>query len=107
MQRKRRLLGNADNHTKPKTFELKTAGSPKKQRTKKKLIREEKEEKDKSKKPKLPEKAFTTRRHGDATFRGILTTHESRNVGNVGPREFGATVPDIGPKRPKSLRCTH
>ncbi|MED6198611.1 hypothetical protein PIB30_068015, partial [Stylosanthes scabra] len=40
-------------------------------------------------------------------LRGILTTHEARNVGNVGPREFGATVPDIGPKRPKSLRRTH
>ncbi|MED6127238.1 hypothetical protein PIB30_086088 [Stylosanthes scabra] len=37
----------------------------------------------------------------------MLTTHEARNVGNVGPREFGATVPDIGPKRPKSLRHTH
>ncbi|MED6173697.1 hypothetical protein PIB30_062114, partial [Stylosanthes scabra] len=91
---------------------------PKKQRTKKKLTREEKEENDKSEKPKPsnptdaspPEasgKSFHNPTSRRRDLRGILTTHESRNVGNVGPREFGATVPDIGPKRPKSLRCTH
>ncbi|MED6196999.1 hypothetical protein PIB30_052644 [Stylosanthes scabra] len=39
------------------------------------------------------------RRHD---FGAGLTTHETRNVGNLGLSEFGATVPNIGPKWPKS-----
>ncbi|MED6212827.1 hypothetical protein PIB30_087215 [Stylosanthes scabra] len=44
-----------------------------------------------------------TNRTYDVTALGAdLPTHEAWNVGNVGLPKFGATVPDIGPGRPKS-----
>ncbi|MED6173483.1 hypothetical protein PIB30_059930 [Stylosanthes scabra] len=51
--------------------------------------------------------AFMIRHHDETTFGASLTAHEARNVGNVGLPEFGATVPDIGPGRPKSPNDTH
>ncbi|MED6175913.1 hypothetical protein PIB30_082800 [Stylosanthes scabra] len=47
------------------------------------------------------------RHYDDTTFGAGLTTHEARNVGNVGLPEFGTTIPDIGPGRPKSPKDTH
>ncbi|MED6183591.1 hypothetical protein PIB30_039171 [Stylosanthes scabra] len=55
---------------------------------------------------KLPEEAFMTRHHDETIFEGSLTTHEARNVGNIGLLEFGTTIPDIGSRRPKFLK-TH
>ncbi|MED6115290.1 hypothetical protein PIB30_089066 [Stylosanthes scabra] len=52
---------------------------------------------------KLPEEVFINRHHDATTFGASLTTHETRDVGNTGLPEFGATVPDIGPRRPKSI----
>ncbi|MED6220853.1 hypothetical protein PIB30_048815 [Stylosanthes scabra] len=43
-----------------------------------------------------------TRHHDETTLGASVTTQEVQNVGNVGLHEFGATVPDIGPRRPKS-----
>ncbi|MED6131374.1 hypothetical protein PIB30_008963 [Stylosanthes scabra] len=51
---------------------------------------------------KLPEEVLTNRHHDATTFGASLTTREARNVGNIGLPKFGATVPDIGPARPKS-----
>ncbi|MED6196281.1 hypothetical protein PIB30_046024, partial [Stylosanthes scabra] len=51
---------------------------------------------------KLPEEVLTNWHHDATTFGASLTTREARNVGNTSLPEFGATVPDIGPRRPKS-----
>ncbi|MED6148319.1 hypothetical protein PIB30_052046 [Stylosanthes scabra] len=52
---------------------------------------------------KLPEEVFINRHHDATTFGASLTIRETRDVGNTGLPEFGATVPDIGPRRPKSI----
>ncbi|MED6162273.1 hypothetical protein PIB30_068859 [Stylosanthes scabra] len=56
---------------------------------------------------KLPKEVLTNRHHDATTFGASLTTREARNVGNIGLPEFGATVPDIGLERPKSLKNTY
>ncbi|MED6136326.1 hypothetical protein PIB30_055027 [Stylosanthes scabra] len=49
----------------------------------------------------------TYRPYGATTFGASLATREARNVGNASLPEFRATVPDIGPRRPKSSNDEH